>query len=104
MGHSKWPDGAQAIFMGAVSGTAFSVATYVDRKIVGYDGSISKLSVARLTAIPLLVAVILYMGDGNRLSLAPWQQAFTILGFVAFIAILEERARSPIQNSSSQQK
>src|ERR1700746_3128060 len=55
MGRSKWPDAAQAIFMGAVSGTAFSVATYVDRKILGYEGAITKFSAARLTAISIFV-------------------------------------------------
>jgi drug/metabolite transporter (DMT)-like permease len=99
IGKSGWPHVLQAIFMGVANAAAYSITSYLDRRIGLRHGAFERFSAFRLALITLFVAVLSYMATGNGPTLPPWLMALILVGFVALIAIVDDKARRAAESS-----
>ena len=104
IGTSGWPRVLRAITMGAVVAVASGAATYLDRRVLHYDGSLTKFSVSRIGIMAMSVTVVLTLAFDSRTTLAPWLMALILLALIVVIAIFKERARRPEQKPAPQAK
>jgi hypothetical protein len=93
IGNSGWPLPLRALIMGAVVGVASGFSTFVDRRLLHYDGPLTKFSVLHVSFIALFGTGVLYLAFDHSANLPPWFMALILLALIVVIAIFNERAQ-----------
>ena len=93
IGNSSWPLPLRALTVGAVVGVASGLSTFVDRRLLHYDGPMTKFSVLHVSLIALFGTGVLYLAFDNSAKLPPWLMAFILLAVIMVIAMFNERVQ-----------